>query len=35
MAKLARHLNESNINVILTQSASWLNLTSALKNLRV
>ncbi|CAF4323729.1 unnamed protein product, partial [Rotaria sordida] len=34
MAKLAKHLNESNINVILTQSASWLNLTSALKNLQ-
>ncbi|CAF1614382.1 unnamed protein product, partial [Rotaria sp. Silwood1] len=34
MAKLAKHLNESNINVILTQSASWLNLTSALQNLQ-
>lgn len=35
MAKLAKRLNESNINVILTQSASWVNLTSALNTLRV
>jgi hypothetical protein len=35
MAKLAKYLNESNINVILTQSASMTNLTSALKTLRV
>lgn len=35
MAKLAKCLNESNINVILTQSASMTNLTAALKNLRV
>ncbi|CAF3970560.1 unnamed protein product [Rotaria sp. Silwood2] len=34
MAKLAKSLNESNINVLLTQSASWFNLTSALQNLR-
>ena len=33
--KLAKHLNESNINVMFTQSASWFNLTSALENLRV
>ncbi len=35
MAKLAKRLNESNINIILTQSASMANLTSALKTLRV
>jgi endonuclease III-like uncharacterized protein len=35
MAKLAKRLNEANINVIFTQSASWVNLTSALKTLRV
>ncbi len=35
MAKLAKRLNESDINVILTQSASMANLTSALKTLRV
>lgn len=35
MAKLAKCLNESDINVILTQSASMSNLTAALKNLRV
>jgi endonuclease III-like uncharacterized protein len=35
MAQLAKRLNESNINVILTQSASWFNLTSALQTLRV
>ena len=35
MAKLARRLNESNVNVILTQSASMLNLTSALRTLQV
>ena len=35
MAKLARRLNRSNINVILSQSASWANLTSALKTLQV
>ena len=35
MAKLAKRLNESDINVILTQSASTANLTSALKTLRV
>ena len=35
MAKLAKCLNESNINVILTQSASMSNLTSVLKTLRV
>ncbi|CAF3671346.1 unnamed protein product [Rotaria sp. Silwood1] len=34
MAKLAKRLNESNINVILTQSASMTNLTSALQTLR-
>ncbi len=34
-AKLAKRLNESDINVILTQSASMANLTSALKTLRV
>jgi hypothetical protein len=35
MAKLAKRLNESDINVILTQSASMANLTSALETLRV
>jgi endonuclease III-like uncharacterized protein len=35
VAQLAKRLNESDINVILTQSASWGNLTSALKTLRV
>lgn len=35
MAKLAKRLNESNINVILTQSASQVNLTSALHTLQV
>lgn len=35
MAKLAKRLNESDINVILTQSASMSNLTSALETLRV
>lgn len=35
MAKLAKRLNESNINIILTQSASMTNLTSALQTLRV
>ncbi|CAF1559290.1 unnamed protein product [Rotaria magnacalcarata] len=34
MAKLAKRLNESNINIILTQSASMINLTSALQTLR-
>ncbi|CAF4130293.1 unnamed protein product [Rotaria socialis] len=34
MAKLAKYLNESNINVLFTQSASRLNLTSALRNLQ-
>ena len=34
MAKLARRLNHSNINVILSQSASWANLTSALRTLQ-
>ncbi|CAF2579887.1 unnamed protein product [Rotaria sp. Silwood2] len=34
MAKLAKRLNESNINVILTQSASMTNLTSALQTIR-
>ncbi|CAF3763691.1 unnamed protein product [Rotaria socialis] len=34
MAKLAKRLNESNINIILTQSASMANLTSALQTLR-
>ncbi|CAF0736219.1 unnamed protein product [Adineta steineri] len=34
MAKLAKRLNESNVNVVLTQSASWVNLTSALQTLR-
>ncbi|CAF2081718.1 unnamed protein product [Rotaria magnacalcarata] len=34
MAKLAKYLNESNINVLFTQSASRLNLTSALQNLQ-
>jgi len=35
MAKLAKCLNESSINVILSQSASMANLTSALQTLRV
>ena len=35
VAQLAKRLNESNINIILTQSASWVNLTSALQTLRV
>jgi hypothetical protein len=35
MAKLAERLNESSINVLITQSASWVNLTSALKALQV
>ena len=35
MAKLAKKLNESNINVILTQSASMMNLTSGLRTLQV
>ncbi|UJR14921.1 hypothetical protein I4U23_001903 [Adineta vaga] len=34
MAKLAKRLNESNIEVILTQSASTANLTSALETLQ-
>ena len=35
MAQLAKRLNESNINVVLTQSASMMNLTSALRTLQV
>jgi endonuclease III-like uncharacterized protein len=35
MAQLAKRFNESNINVILTQSASMKNLTSALRTLQV
>ncbi|CAF1393101.1 unnamed protein product [Adineta steineri] len=34
MARLAKRLNESDINVMLTQSASMANLTSALETLR-
>jgi hypothetical protein len=35
MAQLAKRLNESHINVVLTQSASMMNLTSALRTLQV
>ena len=35
VAQLAKRLSESNINIILTQSASWVNLTSVLQTLRV
>jgi len=35
MAHLAKQLNRSNINVLLSQSASRFNLTSALYTLQV
>ena len=35
VGKSAKHLKELHINVILTESVSWLNVTLALENLRV